>query len=175
MASIEGNHAPVNTSNYATRFFNVRFVSEAAGVIVTLTSATSGAQFIDCLIDASGDAVATLGFQATASPYLKLINTRFQGAFSTGYVLFGAGQSMGTEIRDCVMTDSAGYGITLNGSTTASYLNVMDNNLIQCAGCTVDDQVNMFIVTRNKFISAAANGDASLHLHASVRAADKEE
>ena len=172
MASIEGNHAPLNASDYATRFFNIRFVTEAAGVIITLTNAASGVQLVDCLVDASGDATATLGFEVTASPFFKLIRTRFQGAFATGYIHFATGNSMGFEALECIMTDSAGYGITLHSGTTMPYLGVIRDSLIQCAGCALDDQQNQIILARNQFISAAATGDASFHFHTSVRAAD---
>jgi hypothetical protein len=172
MASIEGNHAPVNAQNWATRFFNIRFVTEAAGVIITLANTSGGVQLIECLVDATGDATATLGFSLTASTYFKLINTRFQGAFSTGYGYFATGEALGFEAIGCRMTGSAGYGITLHSGTTMSYLGLMQENIIQAAGCTLDDQQNQIILVGNRFISAAANGDASLHLHASVRAAD---
>lgn len=173
MASIKGNHVPVNAQNWGTTFHNIRFVTEAAGIIITLASTSSGVMLDNCLVDATGEsATATVGIQSTASTYLRLYNTRFQGAFSTGYILFGAGAALGCELIGNIMTDSAGYGITLDASCTMAYLGIMANNIIQCAGCTLDDQQNKFILTGNKFISAASTGDNSFHFHVSVRAAD---
>ena len=162
MACIEGNHAPVNAS-LGTRFYNVRFLTKTAVVIVTLASTSSGTQFINCLFDATGSAAtATRGILATASPYLKVIGCQFQGAFVTSYITFGTGQAMGTVIQDNIMVQSAAGGILTGAGTTASYMGVIRGNLVQAVGVAIDTQAtSVFVVADNTFISTAALGSGS--------------
>ena len=152
---ITGNHVPVNAGNYGTRFYNIWFKAPAdASPIVTLASTSSGIQFIGCTFSAT--ATTTIGIQATASPFLKVIGCRFEGAFVTSYITFGAGEAGGTEIKDNQMVDAAAAGIIVNSSTTTSWRSVITNNLIQAATLCLDENSDLFYFTRNEFISAAA-------------------
>jgi len=152
---ITGNHVPVNAGNYGTRFFNVWFKAPAdASPIVTLASSSSGIQFIGCTFDAT--ATTTIGIQATASPFLKVIDCRFQGAFVTSYITFGAGEAGGTLIQGNTMVDAAAAGIIVNSSTTTSWRSLITDNFIQAATLCLDENSDLFYYTRNEFISAAA-------------------
>lgn len=141
---ITGQHAPVNAGNYGTRFINVWFKSTAvAAPLITLASTTSGCQFINCTFDGNAGTV-TLGIQQTASPFLRVINCDFFGAFATGYILQGTGESAGTWIEGCRMSGSSGYGIKNVTGTTTSYPSYIKDNIIACAtsGICLDDDAN---------------------------------
>jgi hypothetical protein len=160
---ITGNHVPANAANYGTRFFNIWFKAPAdASPIVTLASTTSGAQFIGCTFDAT--ATTTTGITATASPFLKVIGCRFQGAFVTAAISIGAGEAGGTLIKDNDITQSAAVGILVNASTTASWPFIVKDNFIQAATLVIDDNsdsgTGIIYVTGNKLISLAASTTA---------------
>lgn len=161
---ITGHHVPANSSNYGTRFFNVWFKGKAvAGPIVTLASTTSGCQFIGCTFSAAvSGTCSTIGIQATASPFLKVIGCRFEGPFSTSYITFGTGEAGGTEIIGNTMQDAAAGGVLTGSGTTASWKGLIKSNFIQCAGKFIDTQAtSVFNVVDNTCISAAALGSSS--------------
>lgn len=156
-AGITGNHVPVNTGNYGTRFFNIWFKAPAdASPIVTLASSTSGCQFIGCTFSAT--ATTTIGIQATASPFLKVIGCRFEGAFVTAAISIAAGEAGGTEIVDNDILQSAAVGILVNSGTTTSWPGIIKRNFIQAATITIDENADLFYVIGNDLISAAAGG-----------------
>lgn len=156
---IYGHHVPANTGNYGTRWINVWFKSTgAAGPIVTLANTTSGAQFIGCTLTTNG--TTTIGIQATASPFLKVIGCRFEGAFATSNITFGAGEAGGTEIIGNTFVDSAAAGIVVNSSTTTSWGAVIKENTICAATLCIDDNADLFYITDNRLISLAASTTA---------------
>lgn len=155
MPGITGNHAPVNTGNYGTRFFNIWFKAAAvAAPTITLASSSSGIQFHGCTF--SGNATSTIAIQATASPFLKVINCRFEGAYATSDITFGVGEAGGTEIIGCRFTDSAASGIVVNASTTTSWGAFIDDCRVKAATVTLNDASNLFHVTNSDFISLAS-------------------
>lgn len=157
MAGLYGHHVPANTGNYGTRFFNIWFKSTgAAAPIVTLASTSSGVQFIKNTFTTNG--TTTIGIQATASPFLKVLGNRFEGAFATSYMTFGTGEAGGTEIIGNRMLDAAASGIVAGSGMTSSWASVIDGNLISAAGMVINDDSNttgLFYVTNNSLISAA--------------------
>ncbi len=157
---ITGNHVPVNSGNYGTRFINIWFKAPAdASPIVTLASTTSGCQFIDCVFDAT--ATTTIGIQATASPFLQVINCDFRGAFVTSNITFGTGEAGRTIIKGNRMTGSAAAGIVLGSGTTASWEIVIDGNFIEAATLIIDDNsdsgTGIAYVVDNRLISLASS------------------
>ena len=154
---ITGNHVPVNSGNYGTRFINIWFKAPAdASPIVTLASTTSGCQFIDCVFSAT--ATTTIGIQATASPFLKVKGCRFEGAFVTSYITFGTGEAGGTEIAYNTMVDAAASGIVVGSGMTSSWGSTIHDNFISAAVMTINDDSNttgLFYVYRNDIVSAA--------------------
>lgn len=154
---ITGNHVPANAGNYGTRFFNIWFKAPAdASPIVTLANTSSGVQFINCTFSAT--ATTTIGIQATASPFLKVIGCRFEGAFVTSYITFGTGEAGGTEIMNNRMFDSAASGIVAGSGMTSSWASLIDGNTISAATMVINDDANttgLFYVTNNRLISAA--------------------
>jgi len=161
---ITGHHVPVNAENYGTRFINVWFKGKAvAAPIVTLASTTSGAQFIGCTFSAAVTGTcSTIGIQATASPFLKVIGCRFEGPFSTSDITFGTGEAGGTEIVDNIMQDAAAGGIIIGSGATASWRGLVKDNFVQAVGKVIDTQAtSVFNVIGNRFVSAAAVGASS--------------
>ena len=162
---ITGNHVPVNAGNYGGRFINVWFKAPAdASAIVTLASTSSGIQFINCTFSAT--ATTTIGIQATASPFLKVTGCRFEGAFDTSYITFGAGEAGGTEIVDNIMVDSAAAGIVINTSTTSSWASVIKNNFILATALVLDDDSNLFYIVGNDIIELTDDYATALDVNA---------
>jgi hypothetical protein len=152
---IVGNHVPVNTGNYGTRFINIWFKAPAdASPIVTLASSSSGIEFHDCVFDAT--ATTTIGIQATASPFLKVVNCRFQGAFVTSYITFGTGEAGGTEIIGNRMCDAAAKGIITGAGTSSAWAMIVRDNYIEATTIIIDDDGDELWISRNDLITAAA-------------------
>ena len=141
---ITGNHVPVNAGNWGTRFINIWFKAPAvASPIITLASTSSGIQFHGCTFDGSAGTV-TLGISQTASPFMKVIDCDFFGAFATGYIAQGTGKTDGTVIEKCRMSGSSGYGIKNVTGTTSSYPSYIKDNIIAVTttGICLDDDAN---------------------------------
>jgi hypothetical protein len=155
MPGITGNHVPVNSGNYGTRFFNIKFMAPAdASPIVTLASTTSGCQFINCWFTAK--ATTTIGIQATASPFLKVIGCRLDGAFATSYITFGAGEAGGAEILDNRMCDAAAIGIVTASDTSSSWAMIVRGNHIEATTLVIDDNGDELWISHNDLITAVA-------------------
>lgn len=158
---ISGNHAPVNTGNYGTRFINIWFKGVAAATpIVDLVSSSSGIQFIGCTFDGAAGTV-TYAIRATASPFLKVIGCDIFGPFATGYIAFGTGDTAGTVIEGNWMHGSAGLGIATVTGTTSSYQTLVKDNVISTTstGLCVDDEANgsagILYLVGNRFMNGA--------------------
>ena len=144
---ITGNHAPVNAGNWGTRWYNVWFKGVAtASPIVTLASTSGGCQFHGCTFD-GGVGTLTYAIQATASSFLKVKNCNIFGSFATGYITFGTGAALGTDIEDCTMSGTAGLGIsTVTGTTSDATHGGL--NIRRCeirttgTGLCIDDEAN---------------------------------
>lgn len=160
---IAGNHAPVNASNYACRFINVWFLGKAAAApIITLTSASSGIQFIDCTFWCNTVTPNTRAILATASPFMKVIGCRITGAFANDYINIATGEAGGTEIVGNVMQGGADNGVMIGAGTTATWPGLIKENFIQCADIVLDTQaVSVFNVVDNTMISGEALGGSS--------------
>lgn len=155
MPGLYGNHAPVNTSDYGSRWFNVMFTSGAvASPLITLTNAASGPAFVKCKFRAN--AATTTGITATAVPGLQVLNCDFDGAFATAYISVAAGEAGGLRIVGNTMVDAAAVGILVNSATTASWAAVIKDNFIQAATITIDDNSDLMYVINNELISLAA-------------------
>jgi hypothetical protein len=160
MAGITGNHVPVNVFT-ACRFFNIRFVTVDAGIIVSLISTSSGTEFIGCKFDADGAAHATQAILGTAHVYLKVIGCRFQGPFSTGYIGLGTGNASGLEIKDNEMFDSAAEGIEIAAGTTSTPGGIISGNFIETTTVGIHDASNLFFIINNRLVTAAAGAFAT--------------
>lgn len=154
MLGLSGMHAPVGES-YGTRFFNVMFVAHAhAAPVITLTNATSGLQLHSCMIDGNAGTM-TSGILATASPFLVINDCDFVGTFVTSYITFGAGEAGRTRITNNRMLGTAAKGIVVPGTTTASWMPLIQDNTINATGDPIEDASNLFYVVNNRMITAA--------------------
>lgn len=149
-----GQHAPVGES-YGTRFFNVHFKSPAtAAPVITLTNATSGLQIHSSTFDGTLGTM-TIGIQATASPFLIVNDCDFVGTFVTSYLTFGAGEAGRTRITNNRMLGTAAKGIVVGSTATASWMPLIDGNVLKAVGLTIDDDADIFAVTRNMLMTDA--------------------
>ena len=155
MPGITGHHAPVNTGNYGTRFFNVWFKGTAvASPIVTLASTSSGTQFIGCMFDGNAGTV-TSGILSTAHPFMKVIGCSFRGAFATSYISLGAGEAGGLVIDGNWMCGSAGIGIIIASDTTSSFPSIIKENTIVISDTSlcIDDDSDLFYYVNNRLMN----------------------
>ena len=154
-AGIAGNHAPVNASNYGTRFVNIWFKAPAvASPIVTLANTSSGTQFIGCMFDGILGTV-TSGILSTAHPFMKVIGCTFQGTFATSCISFGTGEAGGTVIDGNWMAGSASTGIVAAADTTTSFPSIIKENTIVVTDSSVciNDASNLFYCVNNRLIN----------------------
>jgi len=165
-AGIIGNHAPVETGNYGTRFFNMNFFPQANGDIITLTSASSGIEFHNCIfIGVWGAITAPSAIDITASPQCIISNCRFLGAFSGDVIDVGAGDASGMKIEDNEIIGGADNGIVITGVATvigAMSRGLIARNFIQVADKVIDSRAeSAFNVVDNTCISGEALGASS--------------
>lgn len=162
-AGITGNHAPVNTA-HGTRFINVNFQPTAAADIMTLTSATGGVEFHNCVFDANGTLVAVSAIESTASSFLKIIDCEFHGAFSGDVIEIKAGSADSTIIKNNIMLGGANDGIVFTGTPTitGSRYMLIANNIIQVVGKVIDDgSDDVCFITDNRCMSDAVAGGSA--------------
>jgi len=157
---ITGNHAPVNTGNWGTRFINIWFKAPAvASPIITLASTSGGIQFVGCTFDGVVGTVTT-GITATASTFLKVTGCRFKGGFATANISLATGALVECDIVDNVMIGSADAGILVNSGTTVAYGGTIAKNFISAAGICINDASSKFDIYNNRCITANAQGTA---------------
>lgn len=155
MPGLSGMHVPVGEA-YGTRFYNVMFVAHAhAAPIITLTggdASPSGVQFHGCMFDGTAGTM-TSAILSTAHPFLVVDDCDFVGTFVTSYITFGAGEAGRTRITSNRMLGTAAKGIVAPGTTTASWIPLIDDNKIIATGKPIEDAANIFSVTNNRLIT----------------------
>ncbi len=153
-AGLSGRHVPASES-LGTRWYNMHFKAVAhASPIMTLAGASSvsGTQFIGCTFDGILGTM-TSAILATAVPFLKVIDCDFTGTFVTSYITFGAGEAGGTQILDNRMLGTAAKGIVAPGTTTASWMPVIQGNTIMATGKPIEDAASVFFVVNNRLMT----------------------
>lgn len=156
MCGLKGYHS-TDDEAYGTRFFNMEFVGEAsANPIFTLAGSNdaSGVQFHGCRIDANAGTL-THFVKAVAMPYLVINNCDFAGTFATAYVEFDTGQAGGARITNNKMLGTAAKGIVVASDTTATWIPVIENNIIKATGLVIDDDSDLFYIVNNRMITEA--------------------
>jgi hypothetical protein len=147
-----GHHAPVGES-YGTRFINIHFKAKAhASPVITLTNEASGIKVIRCSFDGTLGTM-TSGILATASPFLEVLDCDFFGTFVTSYITFGTGEAGRTRIIGNRMLGTAAKGIVAGGGMTASWIPLIDGNIIRATGQWIDDDSDKFAITNNRGIT----------------------
>jgi hypothetical protein len=151
-AGLSGRHLPVGES-YGTRFFNIHFKALAhASPIITLTNAAAGPQFRGCMFDGTLGTM-TSAILSTACPFLVVDDCDFMGTFVTSYITFGAGEAGGTQITRNRMLGTAANGIVAPGTTTASWMPLIQDNVIRATGMPIDEDAGVFYVVNNRLIT----------------------
>lgn len=154
---IIGRHLPVGES-YGTRFFNIHFKGIAhASAIITITSVSSGMQFHGCTFDATAGTL-TSAILCTASPFLQVVDCDFMGTFATSFISFGTGEAGRARILNNRMLGVAAKGIVCASGMTASWMPLIDGNILKATGLTIDDDSDLFFVTNNRLITDANIG-----------------
>jgi hypothetical protein len=157
MLGLSGMHVPVGEA-FGTRFYNIMFVAHAhAAPIVTLTGGTaspSGVQFHGCMFDGTAGTM-TSAILSTAHPFMVVNDCDFVGTFVTSYITFGAGEAGRTRIMNNRMLGTAAKGIVIPGTTTASWMPLIEGNKINATGDPIEDASNLFYTVNNRMITAA--------------------
>lgn len=155
-AGLYGRHVPVGES-YGTRFFNMHMRAVAhASPIVTLTvttgSAPSGVGFFGCDFDGTLGTM-TSAILSTAMPGLEVVDCDFFGTFVTSYITFGAGEAGRARIIGNRMLGTAAKGIVAPGTTTASWMPLIQGNTIMATGKPIEDAASVFFVVNNRLMT----------------------
>jgi hypothetical protein len=158
MPGILGQHAPVNTSNYGTRFFNVWFKSTAvADAMIKLVSTSSGIQFLGCKLDGTLGTVTT-AITATASPFLKVVGCTSKGGFATAVISI-TGVAEGTVIEENVLNNSGvGAGVLVAAHSGAECWIL--KNVFKTTGICISAASTVFNIVGNRGITLNDNGTA---------------
>jgi hypothetical protein len=151
---LSGRHVVAGEA-YGTRFYNVHFKALAhASPIITLTNSAGGVKTIGCGFDGTLGTM-TSAILATASPFLEVVDCDFFGTFVTSYITFGAGQAGRTRIIGNRMMGVAAKGIVIPGTTTASWMPLIQDNTIVATGDPIEDASNLFYVVNNRLLTDA--------------------
>lgn len=149
---LSGRHVPIGEA-YGTRFFNIHFKALAhASPIITLTNAAGGIKAIGCTFDGTLGTM-TSAILATACPFLEVIDCDFVGTFVTSYITFGAGEAGRARILGNRMLGTAAKGIVVPGTTTASWMPLIQDNTIMATGKPIEDAASIFFVVNNRLMT----------------------
>ena len=166
-----GNHVPASRGNLGTRFFNFRFMANASGGdMFTLDNSNANVEFHGCTFYAGSTTAATAAIVNTASPFMGLFGNSFEGLFSDATIEFGVGDGFrGTKIIGNYI-EGANNGIELNASTTPSagvslLDGVIQDNVINVAAITIDDNADIAYVIGNHLFSAAGSEASSVDIN----------
>jgi len=167
-AGLKGNHIPVGaTCSYGTRFFNFKFMGDATtgGDIFTLTNASAGLEFHNCLFDGKSGTAATGAIVSPVTPpeHLKIVDCQFLGVFSDSVIeIAGTGSARGLLIKGNKV-EGADVGIEIGASVTESsgatleHMFIEDNTVITTGMC-IKDSAGLAYINRNYCYSGANKG-----------------
>jgi hypothetical protein len=151
MPMMIGNHVIGAGAYMGTRFFNMGFMSPAAGgVIFTVPTTTSGLAFYGCHFDGRSAVAATIGILATAVEQLTIEGCRFFGKYSTATISIGAGSGRLMLVKNNII-ESGAIGITVNASyTCADSDGMILNNFFDVVTIVVEDLSDTLYVSGNR-------------------------
>lgn len=181
-ASIIGTHTPV--SGTGTRFFNIWFrntipstsqsetenSSDAAPItnsIFSLTSAVSGVEFHNCILEAASGSMSTINI--TASPSCVILDCKFTGKTSTASIAFFDGNFNSALIRRCDIRDSEDVGILVNtGASATNGAIIEDSHICSTNDCIYDPGGTFHLINNNFFTSVPAGAGGSNAIRCSL-------
>jgi hypothetical protein len=167
-----GNHVPVTTNCWGTRWYNFQFKELDAGAMWTLTSVSSGLKFIGCTFSVREAALATIGVLWTATFDLEIAHCLFDAypsGFSTAAISIGAGTSDKIQIHDNYILSAIGILVNASYAQTAGNLHI-DNNVFHCSTLCIDDNSDLALVTNNQMVSSATIGANMYNLNVALAA-----
>jgi hypothetical protein len=173
-ARILGNHVIDSTDYMGCRLINLAFKdNDATGTILTIPTAQSGIQIINCDI-LTGTATVT-GILMTASTDFRVQGCRFfsswTSSFSTAAISIATGSSNRCIIEDNTIgnTHATGVGILVNAGRTGGNSYIRRND-ISTTGITINEASSTFFVIDNRMVSGGAFG-ATSHVVAAAKSA----
>lgn len=158
-----GNHVIGAGAYMGTRFFNMGFMSPAAGgVIFTVPTTTSGLAFYGCHFDGRSTTPATKAIMATAVEQFTIQGCRFYGKYSTTTIDLGAGSTRALLITDNYI-ESGAIGVTAHASLTcADAIGFIDRNTFAVVTLCIDDNSSKLSCNDNRGFTAAAKEIATV-------------
>jgi hypothetical protein len=157
MAGIIGVHAPVNTANNGTRFFNVKFDSvNGSAPIISMTGVSGGIQWIACAFSIVGTGT-TSAISSTGAVDIAILSSFFTGPYVTSYITVNNGPAGSILIKDNIMTGSGGAGVVFASGALYGYADVI-NNTIRCNTFGIQDGVNLANIIRNNVFTSQPKG-----------------
>jgi hypothetical protein len=151
MPFLIGNHVIGAGAYMGTRFFNMGFMSPAAGgVIFTVPTTTSGLAFYGCHFDGRSTTAATKAILATAVEQLTIKDCRFYGKFSTTTIDLGTGSTRALLIEGNKI-ESGAIGITTHASLTCTdAVGMILNNVFDVVTLFIDENSDKLIIGGNR-------------------------
>ena len=156
-----GNHVPVTTNCWATRWYNMRFTNQTAANIWTLTSVSGGIKFLGCTFAAPSTA-APSAVAATAVGVMEINGCDWAGApemFSTSGVELATGAAAGTIIRNNLISAATGVRVAAGTTVSSAGSIYIDNNVFHTSLKMIQDASNLARVTRNRGTTAISEAD----------------
>ena len=156
-----GNHVIAGTYQ-GCRFFNFRFDEVDTGIVWTLVTGQTGAQFINC-VWVSRSTNPTIGLKATAVYGLGVIDCQFESVngYTTACISLKSGVTDNCIIRGCHIGGAIGILIDNGVTNTAGRILIDDNrfmNLTMCIDDNSDSGTGIAVVTRNVMVSEETIG-----------------
>ena len=163
MPMMIGNHVVGAGAYMGTRFFNMGFMSPAAGgVIFTVPTTTSGLAFYGCHFDGRSTTPATKAILATAVEQLTIHGCRFFGKYSTTTIDLGTGSTRALMITDNYI-ESGAIGVAAHADLTcADSIGFIDRNTFAVVTLCIDDNSSKLSCNDNRGFTAAAKEIATV-------------
>jgi len=152
-----GNHVIGAGAYMGCRFFNMGFMSPAAGgVIFTVPTTTSGLAFYGCHFDGRSTTPATKAIVATAVEQFTIKGCKFFGKYSTTTIDIGTGSSRALLIEGNQI-ESGAIGITTHASMTcADAVAMIINNTFAVVTLLIDENSDKVVIGGNRGTTSAA-------------------
>ena len=163
MPTLKGRHTST-VEHLGCRWFNIRFIPEAAGDIFTLSAYDNGMKFYGCQFVGVESTITTSNAIVTAACELITIeDCDFDGAFGNEVIYIGTGNASGLKIIGNRIRGGASDGIYIKTDATFASVNgagIIKDNFIYVDLITINDVSSKCYIVGNRCISAADDGTA---------------
>ena len=152
---VYGQHT-ISLAKVGCRFINMGFVSNAAGVMMTIPLSSHGFSLIDCQFEAASAGI-TKGLMITSCAHTRFIGNKFTvGAGSMTNILGLAMSLEGTVLHDTYIEDNhitATLGISVVEAGAAAMGSLIKGNTLRTTGIAIDDNSDDFQVVDNRWMT----------------------